>query len=82
MLNPLSKFAESKQSDLSAKERQKVGKIIGWIPKANVRDKKILLVDDVYTTGSTIKACISLLQKHGARKIEVLVMSKTFFRRA
>lgn len=82
MLNPLSKFAESKQSDLSAKERQKVGKIIGWIPKVNVRDKKILLVDDVYTTGSTIKACIGLLQKHGARKIEVLVMSKTFFRRA
>jgi predicted amidophosphoribosyltransferase len=34
-------------------------------------------VDDVYTTGSTIKAMIKLAREKGAKKIKVLLMSKT-----
>lgn len=82
IVNPLSKFEESKQSSLSAAERAKVGRIIGWNKGVNIRGEKILLVDDVYTTGSTIRACIKLLRQHGAQKVEVLVMSKTPARRA
>lgn len=82
IVNPLSKFEESKQSSLSAAERAKVGRIIGWNKGLNIKGEKILLVDDVYTTGSTIRACIKLLRQHGAQKVEVLVMSKTPARRA
>ncbi|MCR5491144.1 MAG: hypothetical protein K6F32_03345 [Bacilli bacterium] len=81
IIHPLTKTAESKQSDLSARQRAEVGKIIDWVPHHNIKDRKILLVDDVYTTGSTIKACLKLLLAHGAKKVEVLVMSKTPKRR-
>ena len=34
---------------------------------SEVRNKKILLIDDVYTTGTTIKKCSEPLKKEGAR---------------
>ena len=37
---------------------------------------EILLVDDVFTTGSTMRACISLLQEKHPKRIHVLVLSK------
>lgn len=34
--------------------------------------KSILLVDDIYTTGSTVNECSKVLKKHGARKVYVI----------
>ena len=45
--------------------------------RAQVGDKKVLLVDDVFTTGSTVRACLNLLKKEKPRKLAVLTMSKT-----
>lgn len=76
MLFPIAKPFEMKQSDLNAKQRARVGEYLRWDDAKTVKGKRVLLVDDVCTTGSTLRACIRLLRRHGAKKIRVLVMSK------
>ena len=34
--------------------------------KVDLKDKTILIVDDVYTTGTTMRACARVLKKAGA----------------
>lgn len=41
-----------------------------------IKNKKILILDDIYTTGSTIKECRKELLKSEAKKIDVLVIAK------
>jgi ComF family protein len=40
-------------------------------------DKPVLLVDDVYTSGATIRAAATALRKAGVREINVFVLAKT-----
>ena len=70
------KTKEIKQADLTTKEREKIGKIL-TIDDIDLSKKKILLVDDVFTTGSTIKSMIKLVKEKGAKKVKVLLLSKT-----
>ena len=76
MLPIITKNKAHKQSSMSYKKRYDVSKILS-IKNVELKDKKILLVDDIYTTGSTIKSCVELLKKKGAKRIEVLVIAKT-----
>lgn len=43
--------------------------------KEQIKGKHILLVDDIITTGATIEACTSILQKAGNVKISVATMA-------
>lgn len=43
--------------------------------KKEIHRKNIILVDDVFTTGSTVKECIKELKKKGAEKINVIVFA-------
>lgn len=38
--------------------------------------KRILLVDDVYTTGATLKECARILKRYGAARIEVFTIAR------
>jgi ComF family protein len=44
--------------------------------KTTVSGRHVLLVDDVYTTGTTAEECASVLQKHGARRVDILTLSR------
>jgi len=43
---------------------------------ARVQGKNVLLIDDLYTTGSTVKECARVLLKAGARRVEVLTVAR------
>lgn len=70
------------QALLKKEEREKNLKR-GFLVNKKYRDfvkgKKILLLDDVITTGATLENCAKALRKCGAEKITVLTIAKTVF---
>lgn len=63
-----------KQRTLSSNERHK--NVSGAFRcTANLDGKKILLVDDVLTTGSTLSECSKVLKEAGAEKVFVLAFA-------
>ena len=43
----------------------------------DIKDKNVILIDDVMTTGATINECKDVLKKSGANKIIVLTIAKS-----
>lgn len=77
MLDMIYKNVDFKQSDLSYQNRLKSIKNFSIKNDADLTNKKILLVDDIYTSGTTIEACYNLIKKLKPKNIKVLVLAKT-----
>lgn len=77
--NILIKSKENKtQSLLELSERkQNVENVFEIKNSFEVKNKNIILIDDIFTTGSTVQVCSELLKRAGANKIAVLVIAKS-----
>lgn len=64
------------QAGLSKSQRLQLGNSIQLKPHQNLHDKCILLIDDVLTTGSTMKKCAQALMEDYPRNIYGLTFSR------
>jgi len=65
------------QVELSEEERKEnVKEVFSCQNPEKIQEKKILLVDDVYTTGSTMKECARVLKKAGVKEVIGLVIAR------
>lgn len=65
------------QSKLNKEQRQKnIQGVYILKNKEKLINKKILLIDDIYTTGSTANECCKVLQKAKPKKIDVFTIAR------
>ncbi len=70
------KGKSAEQKFLSFDDRQKnVKNLYFFNSKMNINGKVILLIDDVVTTGATVRACAKVLKENGARAVFVLAVA-------
>ncbi len=71
------KRSTSAQAGLSnAKRRVNVAGAFLVRRKPEVESRKVLLIDDVMTTGATLAACAAALKRAGARSVSVLTLAR------
>ena len=65
------------QSKLNKEDRQQnIQGVYSIQNEEIITNKKVLLIDDIYTTGSTVNECSKILQQARPEKIGVLVLAK------
>lgn len=67
------------QGGLSARARRRnvAGAFAARPSRAGlIKGKRVLLIDDVLTTGATLSACTRALRRAGARQVDVLVLAR------
>ena len=81
LVKALIKTKDRKQTSLGPNGRKQISKILQLQDGKPLFDKEVLFVDDVYTTGSTTRACIALLKRCKPKKVDVLVLAKVPYQR-
>ncbi len=65
------------QVGLNPRERRDNVKGAFAVPNPGlIKGKNVLLIDDLFTTGSTVKECAKVLRQTGARQVEVLTVAR------
>ena len=58
------------------KRRENVKGVYEAIPEAEIRGKRVLLVDDIVTSGATLSACATILKQAGAKEVSALTLAR------
>jgi len=64
------------QVDLNAGERKENVRGAFHCPGMGLKGKRVLLIDDVYTTGATLEACSIALRQVGVRSVWALTLAR------
>ncbi len=66
------------QAGLSLKQREKnLKKAFKTSNKKIIKNKIVILVDDVVTTGATVRSCSQEILNSGAKEVRVLSLART-----
>lgn len=78
VVNAIQRIRNTKANfDLPRNERfANVREAFAVTQKGQVENKRVLLLDDIYTTGATIAECSKVLNAAGAKRIEILTLSR------
>jgi ComF family protein len=78
LVSTLEKKKDTKaQSSLGAEERaENVNDVYRLAKGCSVAGKQILLVDDILTTGSTMRACARVLLEAGAERVDCVTLAR------
>ena len=80
-ISALKKVKDVKQANLDKASREKNSDVFALTEKAKyLANKKVCLIDDVITTGSTIHSCLNLLKSLPTKKLKFLAMSHTLLK--
>jgi ComF family protein len=65
------------QAGLSRRERRlNLNGAFEFSRRRGIEGKRVLLVDDVFTTGATLNECAKILKRNGARRVNVLTLAR------
>lgn len=73
----IEKTSHFKQAEKGAKQREEIKKHLVISDSVDLSKDKVLIVDDIYTTGSTMRAMIKLVENLHPKEIKILVLAKT-----
>jgi len=61
----------------SHQRRQNLRGAFALAPEQEITDREVVLVDDVYTTGTTVSECARVLRRAGASRVWVATVART-----
>lgn len=79
ILQIIRKKISFKQSDFDKENREQIIDKLEVINGDQIKRKNVLIVDDIITTGSTIRSIIKLLSKYKPKSIRILVLAHPNF---
>jgi competence protein ComFC len=73
---PLTRIHSEKQSKKSRLERIHIPQVFQVDRQIEILGTEILLIDDIYTTGSTLRHAAKLLKETGAKRVQSLTLAR------
>ncbi|MDQ0156932.1 ComF family protein [Robertmurraya andreesenii] len=72
----LQRTHSEKQSKKSRSERIHIPQVFELKAESGIKDKKILLIDDIYTTGSTLRHAAKIMMQAGAKSVMSFTLAR------